>query len=684
MPKIQSLLFTVCLEMVLLTGAARADAAFKGIEFAQATPQPPELKYEGIPLMCYVEAAKAIPSGSEQGNLDRFSLLSGVAAQYVNAGQPDKAIEIATSLESVGAGDELLSVLVMQQMFMIPKENAMEKLRTALQIAQAMKGETSRVEGLLKIAEVAVQVGQSTLALQAITLAERDAQTLEEVYPLIRVAADYTAAGQPSQAVRVLSRSEQKVRKISQADERLIELGWIAGRYAAAGQADKARAILTPVLKTLNSLQYSNRRNTLLAKVTANYASLGERETLPGALQLVRVIADLGQRDWALTRLSESYRATGHYDLALQTANALQNADRKTDALVEIAGGYQAKGEKDKAAQALAQALQVASTIPDGERRFSALLRLVLFYNAFEQTSNVAQVLDRVQSLVTRFPSIGKQLYALDLIASTYANIGRKDKASAVLEQALTLANRIQEPSSKDDSLAQIANGYARIDKFDQAMAIANRFQDASTKAKILSGIALTYLSQESEKALQVVKLIEPLDPKMTNQTLTSMAGEYARTKQFDQALQVVELIKDNDLANWARVAIATEYANAGKLDQAAQVADTIQSKMQPDTRDRSSNNSANSVEATLKNRTLAALALVYAQAERFPQALQIAQIIQSVAGKEQVLIAIAKQQAKAGQYSNAIQVAKTITDARQREPLLQLLTCGAQVSYSR
>ena len=109
MPKIKSLLLTVCLEMVWLTVTVRADAAFKGIQLTQATPQPPELKYEGIPLMCYVEAAKAIPSGSEQSNFDRFSLLSGVAAQYVNAGQPDKAIAIATSLESVGARDELLS-----------------------------------------------------------------------------------------------------------------------------------------------------------------------------------------------------------------------------------------------------------------------------------------------------------------------------------------------------------------------------------------------------------------------------------------------------------------------------------------------------------------------------------------------------------------------------------------------
>ncbi len=676
MQTIKSLLFTVCLEMVLLTGAVRANAAFNGMPLAQATPQPPELKYEGIPLMCYVEAAKAISSGSEQGNLDRFSLLNGVAAQYVNAGQSDKAIAIATSLESAGAGDELLSVLVMQQMFMMPKENAAEKLRTAFQMAQAMRGKTSRVEDLLKIAEVAVPMGQPALALQAIALAEQDAQTLEDAYPLIRIAANYTAAGQPSRAVRALPRSEQMVRKISEAEERLPELGWIAGRYAAAGQPDKARAILTPVLKTLNSLEYSNRRNTLLARVTAHYASFGERETLPGALELVQAIADMGQRDWALTRLSESYRATGHYDLALQMANAMQNAERKTDALVETAGGYQGKGEKDKAAQALAQALQVASTIPEGERQFSALLRLVLFYSTFEKTDKVPEVLDRVQSFVPRFPGVGKQLYALDLIASTYANIGQKDKASTVLEQALTLANRIPEPSTKDEALGQIASSYARIDQFDQAMAIANRFQDAATKAGVLNSIALTYLSQQSEKALQVVKLIEPLDPNTANQTLTSMASEYARTKQFDQALQVVELIKDNSLANLARVAIATEYANAGKLEQAVQVADTIQTKMQPD--------STNPVETNLKNRTLASLALVYVQAERFPQALQIAQTIKPIAGKDQILIAIAKQQAKVRQYSNAIQVAKTITDTRQREPLLQLLSCGDRVSYSR
>lgn len=676
MPKIKSLLLTVCLEMVWLTGAVRADAAFKGIQLAQATPQSSELKYEGIPLLCYVEAAKAIPSGSEQGNLDRVSLLSGVATQYVTAGQPDKAIAIATSLESPDVGDQVLTLVMIHQMFLIPPENTTEQLRTAFQIAQAMRGKSSRVEALLKIAEAAVKAGQPTLALQALTLAEPDAQTVEEAYPLIRIAANYIAAGQPSSVVRILPRSEQMVRKISEADERLTKLGWIAGRYAAAGQADKARAILTPVLKTLNSLEYSNRRNTLLARLTAHYASFGERETLPGALDLVRAIADLGQRDWALTRLSESYRAAGHYDLALQTANAMQNAERKTDALVETAGGYQAKGEKDKAAQTLAQALQVASTIPEGERQFSALLRLVLFYSAFEQTDKVPEVLDRVQSFVPRFPGVGKQLYALNLIASTYANIGQKDKASTVLEQALTLANRIPEPSTKDDALAQIATGYARIDQFDQAMAIANRFQDAATKAGVLNSIALTYLSQQPEKALQVVKLIEPLDSNRANQTLFSMASEYARIQQFDQALQVVELIKDNSLANLARVVIATEYANAGKLEQALQVADTIQAKMQPD--------STNPVETNLKNQTLAALALVYAQVERFPQALQIAQTIQPIARKDQILIAIAKQQAKAGQYSNAIQVAKTITDARQREPLLQLFSCGDRVADSR
>ncbi|HEY9794800.1 MAG TPA: hypothetical protein V6D30_04090 [Leptolyngbyaceae cyanobacterium] len=48
---------------------------------------------------------------------------------------------------------------------------------------------------------------------------------------------------------------------------------------------------------------------------------------------------------------------------------------------------------------------------------------------------------------------------------------------------------------------------------------------------------------------------------------------------------------------------------------------------------------------------------------------------------KDQVLIAIAKQQAKAGQYGSAIQVANTITDARQRNPLLQLITCANQTA---
>jgi tetratricopeptide (TPR) repeat protein len=662
----------------LLTGTLRGDAAFRGIESAQATPQQSELKYEGIPLVCYVEAAKAIPN-SEQGNFERFNLLSGVATQYLKSGQPDNAIEIATSLESANAADALLTVLVAQQMFLIPSENTTEKLRIAFQLAQTMRGKSNRVQALLKIAEAAVQAGQPDLALQAIALAEQDAQTLEEAYSLVRIAANYVAAGQPSQAVQVLPRSEQIVRKISKPDERLTKLGWVAGRYAAAGQSDKASAILAPVLKTLNSLEYSNRRNTLLARLTAHYGLFGERQTLPGALELVQAIADAGQRDWALTRLWQSYQSAEHYDLALQTANTIKDSERKTNALTEIAQGYQAKGEEEKATQLLAQAFQVARTIPDPDRQFSALFRLVLFYSysPFKQKDKVVEILDQVQPLVTKFPDTVKQLYTLDSIANSYAHIGQKDKASAVLEQVLTLANRIQDASTKEAAFRQIASSYALLDQFDQAIAIANRFQDASTKAKILNGIALTYLAQQPEKSLEIVKRIEPLDSKLANEALIHIVRAYATKQEFDQASQVVERIEDHDLVNWARVIIATEYAKAGQLDQALRVADTIQIKMQPATSNPSSNNDINSTEARLKNQTLSALALVYSQAERFPQALQVAQILQPIALKDQVLIAIAKQQAKAGQYSHAIQVAKTINAARQRDPLLQLLTCS-------
>ncbi len=74
MQKIGTLLFGACLGTVLLTGTAKADSVFNLLQLTQATPQQPELKYEGIPLMCYVQAAKAIQSGSEQGNLARVSL----------------------------------------------------------------------------------------------------------------------------------------------------------------------------------------------------------------------------------------------------------------------------------------------------------------------------------------------------------------------------------------------------------------------------------------------------------------------------------------------------------------------------------------------------------------------------------------------------------------------------------
>jgi hypothetical protein len=80
-------------------------------------------------------------------------------------------------------------------------------------------------------------------------------------------------------------------------------------------------------------------------------------------------------------------------------------------------------------------------------------------------------------------------------------------------------------------------------------MAVANRLQDAPTKANVLQSIALTYASQQPDKALQIASSIEPLDSNLANQARASIASEYARREQFDRALQVVELIKDNNLA---------------------------------------------------------------------------------------------------------------------------------------
>lgn len=680
MQKLSILRMAIGLGTVLLIGTLKVNSAIASFRLALVTSQSSELNYEGIPLKCYVQAANAIQDDFElQGNLERFSLLSGVITQYVNAGQLDTAIQIATNLEAEDSGDELLTMLVAEQLLTLQKGNAPEKLSTAFKAAQAIRGKTSRVETLLKIAEASVQLGQSNQALQAIALAQQDAQMLEDAYPLVRVAANYIAAGQPNQALPVLSRSEQKVRVIVKADERIVALAWVAGRYAAAGQPDKARSIVAPVLKLLNSPGYSNRRNTLLARVTANYASFGEKETLAGAMELLRAIADQGQRDWALTRMSEAYRSAGHYDLALETANLLQNADRKAEALTEISQGYWTRGQQDKASQTLERMFQLVSMMSDSDRQYATLLRLALNYTAFKQTEKATEALDRAQQVVSQFQELSKQLSALNTIASMYASIEQKDKAATVLDRELTLANDIKDAQTKKDLLMQIVQSYALIDQVDRAINVANTIQDAKTRAIALKIVAQRYVPQQPEKAFEMVQSIASLDPDIAHQTLISIASELARAKQYGQALQAINRIEDNDLANWARIVIATEYAQAGHLDRALQLADSIKTMASVSTSESFSNTQANQIQPVLKNQTLLALALLYAQAERFPQALQAAQGIESGNFKDQALVAIAKQQAKVGQYSSAIQLTNTLTDVRQRELLLQLLTCARQ-----
>ncbi|NEQ24373.1 MAG: hypothetical protein F6K28_35705, partial [Microcoleus sp. SIO2G3] len=628
--------------------------------------------------------AKVLPvtqSLSSGYSFIKTSALSAIAYHYATIGQPQKSLEIlpqslqvANSLQ--GAEFKLIALIEIAETYLAAgqREPVPAILAQSLQLAQTFEHPNPyrKAEVLGRVAIAYAQAGEYDQALDISKTIENPSYYRANV--LAVVANQYAQNGQIEQALQLaqsLDADEFKVKTLRD----------IALSYVKAGEQDKASDVFSQSVESARSLG-----ETLLADTITQYAAAGQLETALSAAQTINdaeskakalsaialLYAKAGQQTQAsqilsqaiesakaiqgnepqgrvLKEMIDNYLKVGRYEDAFQVAQAIQ-ADTvdlsKTAVLINIITKTVEAGQNE-------QALQITQLLDKGdiEQRNFALQRIALGYAKAGQFDKAIQTAEMVNNAGSTYFYQARTLAA---IANEYLKTGQTNRANELYTQAIQVANSLEIPSNKAEALAAIALEYTLSGQQDKAsLLLSQALQVAQTQqdnSYILQAIADEYIkAQQYDVAFKVAQAMRDSYEK-TNK-LQEIVSKYLETGRYDDARQFVNIYEAPAEKVGLLLAIANKYIQTGQttkanevLAQAFQIAKTIEGPesnilvFKVETDSQGNRISATEVDDPAdRGSLLEEIAVKYAQAGQYNQALQVAQALESTATRNQL-----------------------------------------------
>jgi hypothetical protein len=222
----------------------------------------------------------------------------------------------------------------------------------------------------------------------------------------------------------------------------------VIAHIAQGGRIDKARALLEAIPRsdTFRDLAF---------------AMFGESQAINGDLEGARATANgMADQTWR-TYIGESIATVqaenGDVTDALATANAIGTQTDKISALVAVANALSAKGDKANALSTLTSANEVAQAVQDKERRRDAIAMVSGGYaimGDYETATDLAKELKK---------GTMKSVIAYVKIALAQAKAGDMEGARKSTKSAQGSTNYMKPYSARPAAFAQIVQGHAAI-----------------------------------------------------------------------------------------------------------------------------------------------------------------------------------------------------------------------------
>ena len=459
--------------------------------------------------------------------------LAEIAFEYAQAERPEKAVSLleqaeaqvedgcfeATTLLKIGvgyltAGQSTKGEQFLTQAFETARERTLERCAAG----------TSPEESLLNRAVEYAEAGHFDLALQIV----EGVDNLFAPIAMAKIAGYYYAMGQQRQAKQVLTQAIAIVQGSS--EDSMLNL-MLQGRMTTllieAEQPELAKFVLD---------------QTGLAQLQALNSSQSLEPVVHQKLGLVRILIALDRPQQALALLEQT---------VLEIQPLPNFPIEETSKLVEAVLLYHSLGQVSQAAEVLERTRNLLPHLPDAQTFVDAQVRLVRGYAAMGK-------FDQARALAESIEVASRRQVAYGAIATEYAKAG-------LTEAAVSLVQSLGWP---DFVVGDMIRAYLETEQYSQAQQLAQQ----TYRPRMLLSVGRAYLEAgEPERALQLIDLIPP--DGSADWLRQSTALEFAKQSQFDQALDLVQMIEDPGAKVNALIEIAARNSDQEKaveiLDQA-------------------------------------------------------------------------------------------------------------------
>jgi tetratricopeptide (TPR) repeat protein len=362
-----------------------------------------------------------------------------------------------------------------------------------------------------------------------------------------------------------------------------------------------------------------------------------EGDLLACAFLLATTISDIEERGEALAMIAGRCAEVRQYDKALRIVQEIRREPEKSQAFAKIAFGYATAGQYDTALQVVSKVKSHFSVDGDMEK-------LAIKYAEVGRYDLALQVVERIADSYDR----GNMLIK---IIDKYAESGQEEGKTEVLSQILHVVKRIS-GQERFDALLKVADEYKALGQGQKAL-------NALSQACIWAGIDMKeYPSEVRLKLLQVAAKYEEFrryDQAIKifekTETPSGVIIQHIKSERYGTAFQILEAEALDH--NWFIPShtpefmpeIAIEYAKAGQYDQALRLAELIDN-------------------VPLKAEMLAGIAVVYGEAgQESKRSELLSQALQEAEGSAHALAKVAMKYAEVGQHDKVFQIATTIAN---------------------
>jgi tetratricopeptide (TPR) repeat protein len=343
------------------------------------------------------------------------------------------AHDIKDKADKIGA----LSIIAGRYAELGDHEKSIQLFSEALAITKTIEDPFGQMEALSTIAEDCITVGQQEFAAQVVA---QQIKLLEATAPnqdykdlmLADIADQYAEAGMYQQAfdivatirhqpfrdemyTEVIKRSAEAghtdqalemVKNITDDRIKFEIIAFIANDCTEPGEEEPPEPSLPQMLEEAMAVtDVSDRVDTMIA-VAGRYTDAGQNEQavqiLSDALEWVKTMDQDWERTSALDDIAVQYAATGKFDLAMKTANQMNDRSFRDETLVGIA-------EKCAEARRFIEALEVTREILYPRRQGYALCSISIQYAAAEKKPGPEEIEILSAIVQKRYPQMKRR-----------------------------------------------------------------------------------------------------------------------------------------------------------------------------------------------------------------------------------------------------------------------------------